>query len=146
MVIESVCLSIHLREWGLADKVALTQTPRQHYSRGGSEKSNTKSVCAALYMHFPSDFTLLERFMEALRLLLGTKSLGTWWWWCKSMWSDVAEQSWREGKSQQREYQYVSGERGSRQLVLAVQDAMWNMLPHSWQRDVALYSQGLGLH
>lgn len=65
------------REQGLADEVAPTQTPQQHYSWGRSEKSNTKSVCAALYMHLPSDFTLPERFMKALRLLLGTKSLGT---------------------------------------------------------------------
>lgn len=75
MVIESVCLSI--QDEGLVDEVALTQTPRQHYSTGCSEKSNTKSVCAALYMHLPSAFTLPERFMKALRLLLGTESLGT---------------------------------------------------------------------
>lgn len=76
MVIESVCPSIQLRERGLADEVALNQTPQQHYSRGRSEKSNSKSVCGALYMHLPSGFTLPERFMKALRLLLGTKSLG----------------------------------------------------------------------
>lgn len=99
MVIESVCSSIQLRERGLADEVALNQTPRQHYSRGRSEKSNSKSVCCTFYMHLPSGFTLPERFMKALRLLLGTKSLGNWWRWCKSVWSDVAEQNWREGES-----------------------------------------------
>lgn len=77
MVIESVCPSIQRRERDLADEVALTQTPQQLYSRGRSEKSNTKSVCAALYMQLPNDFTPPERFMKALRLLLGITSLGT---------------------------------------------------------------------
>lgn len=84
-----------LSGWGGTDP----NPPQRHYSRGRSEKSNTKSVCAALYMHLPGDFTLPERFMKALRLLLGTKSLGSWWWWCKSVWSDMAEQNRRERES-----------------------------------------------
>lgn len=90
--------SIQLRGRGLADEVALTQTPKQHYSRGRSEKSNTKSVCVALYMRLPGDFTLPERFMKAMRLPLGITSLRPWWWWCKCVWSDMAKQTRREGE------------------------------------------------
>lgn len=119
MVIESVCLSIQLWERGLADKVAVTQpslTPKSIPPGAAWKKSNTKSVCAVLYMHLPSDFIRPERFMKALRLLLGTKSLGTWWWWCKSVRSDGAEQqNWREGESRLSQHS-ISAFRGEEEV------------------------------